>query len=275
MTYASLLVHLQSGKSNFALLSAAGQMAERFDSYIIGIAMCQPMVMVSGDGMICGDVLADDQRQITRDLDKAQAEFRNTLREHGTRLEWRSGITIEPPASYLAEHARGADLIVTGSIPADTFGRSRAANSGSIVMEAGKPVFIVPPDAKRMGFDHALVAWKDTRECRRAAADALPLLKRIEHVTVLEIAAIDELDAAHARIQDVVTWLERHGVVAKIRIEPSSGGDVERLHAIADEENADVIVAGAYGHSRLREWVVGGVTRDLLLECKRSVLVSH
>ena len=97
----------------------------------------------------------------------------------------------------------------------------------------------------------------------------------MERVTVLEIAAIDDLDAAQARVEDVVTWLERHGAMADTRIERANGDDANRLHAVADDPDADILVAGAYGHRRLREWVIGGVTRDLLLECQRGVPVSH
>lgn len=275
MTYATLLVHLQPGRSNSALLTVAGQFAERFKAHVVGIAACQPMMVVSGDGTICGDVFADDQRQITADLDKAQGEFRDALRGRGRSLEWRSEITIEAPARYLSLHVRGADLIMTGCMPADPLNLSRAANPGSLVMEAGRPVFIVPSDAHPMRFDSALVAWRDTRECRRAAMDALPLLKRTGRILVLEVVARDDIGAAQARVRDVALWLERHGVMAESRVEPSAGRDVDRLHAVADEIQADFIVAGAYGHSRLREWVIGGVTRDLLLECRRGALISH
>jgi nucleotide-binding universal stress UspA family protein len=275
MTYKTLLVHLQSGQTNIPLLSAAGEFADRFKAHVIGIAACQPMMVISGDGTVCGDVYTEDQRQITADLDAAQAEFRDVLRGRSNWLEWRSEITILPPAGYLSMHARSADLIMTGSMPPDTFAMSRAANSGSLVMESGRPLFIVPANARPMRFRGALIGWKDTRECRRATADALPLLKHSDSVTVLEIAAIDDLDAAHARVKNVVTWLERHGVMAQARIEPSTVSDAGDLLTAADEANADVIVAGAYGHSRLREWVIGGVTRDLLLECQRGVLVSH
>lgn len=275
MTYATLLVHLQSGRSNTSLLTVAGQVAERFKSHVIGIAACQPMMIVSGDGTICGDVFADDVRQMTADLDRAQAEFREALRGHGTSLEWRSEIAIEAPARYVAIHARASDLIITGSVPADPFNLTRAANVGSLVMEAGRPVFIVPSDAQPMRFASALVAWKDTRECRRAAADALPLLKQTGRVLVLEVATADDLDAAQARVADVVAWLLRHGVKADSRVDRSTGSDMEQLHAAADDGNVDVIVAGAYGHSRLSEWALGGVTRDLLLKCGRGVLVSH
>ncbi len=275
MTYRTLLVHLQSGQPNTPLLAMAAQFADRFNAHVIGIAVSQPMMIVSGDGTVCGDVYADDQRQMKKDLEAAQVEFREALRGRSTRLEWRSDITLLPPVGYLSMHARSADLIMTGSMPPDAFERSGAADSGSLVLEAGRPVFIVPVHAQPIQFRGALIGWRDTRECRRATVDALPLLKESGHVTVLEIAAKDDLDAARSRVDDVVTWLEGHGVLANTRIERSDGNDAGRLHAVADEANVDVLVAGAYGHSRLREWVIGGVTRDLLLECERGVLVSH
>lgn len=94
-------------------------------------------------------------------------------------------------------------------------------------------------------------------------------------MTVVEIAPVDEIDAARARVEDVGAWLIRHGVPAESRVEVARGQDVDRLYRIVDESAVDFVVAGAYGHSRLREWVLGGVTRDLLLGGTRSVLVSH
>lgn len=275
MTYATLLVHLQSGQSNTALLTVAGQFADRFDARVIGIAACQPMMIVSGDGTVCGDVYAEDQRQITVDLETAHAEFQDALSNGKAVLEWRSQITIAGLASYLSVQARSADLIMTGSVPADTFNLSQAADPGSLVMEVGRPVFVVPSNGRPMTFARALVGWKDSRESRRATADALPLLKRTEQVTVLEIAAIDDVDAAKARVEDVVTWLARHGITADARVERSRHDDATHVQTIADEVDADFIVAGAYGHSRLREWMLGGVTRGLLLGGERGVLLSH
>ena len=275
MTYKTLLVHVETGRTNTSLLTVAAQFADLFDARLIGIATCQPMMIVSGDGTICGDVYADDQRRIASDLAAAEAEFRAAFHGRSVELAWRGEVTLAAPASYLAAHARSVDLIMTGNVPADTFDLSRVANPGSLAIEAGRPVFMVPVDARPMGFRGALVGWKDTRECRRATADALPLLERMEQTTVIEIAEADDLDAARGRVDDVVGWLKHHGVVADGRVERAGGNDAEQLHAAADRANADVIVAGAYGHSRLREWVVGGVTRDLLLACGRGVLLSH
>lgn len=275
MTYETLMVHLRCGQSNRALLNVAAQFVDRFDAHVIGIAACQPPMVVSADGTVCGDVFANDQRQMTAELDAARAECRQALQALCPSLEWRSEITIAAPAMYLSVHARGADLILTGSLPADTFDFSRDANPGSVVMEAGRPIFVVPANARPMRFEGALVAWNDTRECRRAAADALPLLAECQRVTVLEIARLDDLDAARTRVDDVVAWLQRHGVKANARVLRAEGNSGRQLQAEAERANADVIVAGAYGHSRLREWLTGGVTRDFLLESSRGVLVSH
>ena len=275
MTYTTLLVHLQSGQPNTALLSVAGAFADRFGAHVIGMAACQPMMIVSGDGTICGDVFAEDQRRITDELEAARVEFHDAMQGRAPGLSWRSEITIAAPATWLAVQSRSADLILTGHMPLDSFDLSRVADAGSLVLEAGRPTFIVPGDARAMRFDRALVGWKDTRECRRAAADALPMLRQSTHVTVLEIAALDEADTARIRVDDVVQWLARHGVSATPRVDIAQGSDIERLRSAADDVQADFIVAGAYGHSRLREWVLGGVTRDLLLGGTRGVLVSH
>lgn len=275
MTYASLLVHLQSGVPNTALLAVAGQIAERFHACAIGIAACRPMVVVSGDGYVCGDVFADDQVRIAADLEAAESEFRSALAGRAATLEWRSEITTATLADYLATEARSADLILTTAVPADAFDLARAGSPGSLVLQAGRPVVVVPADAKALRFEGALIGWKDTRESRRAVVDALPLLGEVDDVVVLEIAALDELDAACRRVNDVVTWLGRHGVAATGRVERADGNDTTMLQRATDDVGADLIVAGAYGHSRLREWVLGGVSRDLLVGAAHCVLVSH
>ncbi|MEO8938399.1 MAG: universal stress protein [Burkholderiaceae bacterium] len=275
MSYATLLVHLQSGESNTALLTIAGQLAERFGAHVIGIAACQPMMIVGGDGYVCGDVFEADERKITEDLAAAQAEFHEALHHKGRSLEWRSTVVIAPLADYLAVEARSADLVVTGSKPTSTVNLARAADPAMLIMQAGRPVLIVPSKAEPIRFGHAVIGWRDTRECRRAVCDAVPMLVEMAQVTVVEIAAVDELDAAQVRVSDVVAWLERHGVMASCRVERSNGNDVGALQAMIDEVGTDVVVAGAYGHGRLREWALGGVTRDLLLDASRCVMVSH
>jgi len=108
-----------------------------------------------------------------------------------------------------------------------------------------------------------MVCWRDTREARRAVSDALPLLQKTQQVVVVELVPDESgRDAAHGRVDDVIAWLKRHGVAAFARVFhwPERNNPMEKLF----QYGADLIVAGAYGHTRLREWVFGGFTGDLL-----------
>jgi nucleotide-binding universal stress UspA family protein len=120
-----------------------------------------------------------------------------------------------------------------------------------------------------------LVAWKDTREARRAALDSLPLIKQAEEVTLVQIVERgDHKPSIQASLSDVAAWLARHGVET-VTTMPVASGKPDQLGSVASDIGADLIVAGAYGHSRLREWVWGGVTRDLLTRTKLCSLLSH
>jgi len=120
------------------------------------------------------------------------------------------------------------------------------------------------------------MAWKDTPEARRAIAYSLPMLRKAKEVNVAEIVeAGDNRSAVVSRVRDVVAWLSRHGVSAS-EVVPEDGGDViAQLDAIAANVGAGVVVAGAYGHSRFRELILGGMTQHLMTQSSRCVLLSH
>lgn len=128
-----------------------------------------------------------------------------------------------------------------------------------------------------MGSTSGEIGGKDTRETRRAVIDALLFLKAADEVSVVEICAKDELESVRARLKDVVSWLGRHKIMAEPLALPSMRTDDEakQLETIARDQAADLLVGGAYGHSRLREWILGGVTRDLLLRPERCAFISH
>ena len=271
------MVHLEPGHSNAGLLKIAGDLAERFDARVIGIVACREMQFVYGDGYIPADLIDQDRGQLEKRIKEAEAGFRSMLQKRVRTLEWRSGIMFTPLSEYIGAEVRSADLVITG-IGMGSGGildASRFVNIGDLVMQVGRPVLIVPPAADKLKLKQVIIAWKDTRETQRAAFDALPLLKTAAHVTVVEVCADQELAAARTHIEDVVGWLKSHGVVAESHASPSIGDDASLLKAIAREQGADLIVAGAYGHSRMREWVLGGVTRDLLLRAEQFALLSH
>jgi nucleotide-binding universal stress UspA family protein len=121
-----------------------------------------------------------------------------------------------------------------------------------------------------------LVAWKDVRETRRSVLDALPILSAAKEVTIAEIPE-DGIDRSHAlaHVEDVAAWLSGHGVMATAVV-PEAGADIiGQLDDIAGNVGAGIVIAGAYGHSRLREWVMGGVTRHLAAESSRCSFLSR
>jgi nucleotide-binding universal stress UspA family protein len=147
---------------------------------------------------------------------------------------------------------------------------------GDAVMKAGRPVLVVPPRCTRLSPDRILVDWKDTAESRRAISAALPLLRKATETTIVEIVSdVAEQDTAAARVADVARWLQRHNIQASARVELSAGDAGSQLDAIASEARIDIIVAGAYGHARLSEWIFGGVTRHLLQHSSACVLLVH
>ena len=276
MSYQTILVHCELGKPNTALLQIAGSLAERFDADVIGIAACQPLQLIYDDGVYTSAALIDDdRRERDSELRQAEAEYHSIMGPLAKTREWRSTVTQLPLAQYVAQEARCADLIVTGVASSAVLDQSRRVNTDALIMQAGRPVLVVAPDATALDLARVVVAWKDTREARRAVLDAVPLLQKAGHVSVLSLATEPERDAAQRSAGDVVDWLARHGVVAEARVVASTGKDGDQLDALVREQAAGLTIAGAYGHSRLREWALGGMTRAFLARRGGCFFLSH
>jgi len=274
MGYKSLLVHLELGRSNNHLLQMAGELSERFDARLIGVAACAPPVMIYGDIGLAGDAWVTERIQIELQMAQAESEFRDFFRDRSVDLGWRTTKDYADLALCVSRLARSADLVITAVAQGDLFDGTRALSTGALVMQVGRPVLLVPLAASTTKLDRILIGWKDTRETRRAISDALPLM-RLAEVTVVEVVKEGHMDAARRHLDDVVAWLMQHDIAARAFPVTSSGDDAEDLRSVADSERCNVIVAGAYGHSRLREWAFGGVTRDLLMGPRHCALVSH
>lgn len=279
MTSVTVMVRLAAGFPNDALLKLAADFAFRFRSAkVIGVAAHQPIqIYGTSDMYVPADLIEWDRELIDKELRAAEQEFRTAFEGRGANVEWRSSaLSYGSLADYLAEQLRAADILITSARESRTLSdRSRNPDLGDLVLRAGRPVLIAAATESRLDLGHAVVFWKDTREARRAAEDALPLLKAADRVTVVEIASSEDLTEARARTQDVVDWLTRHGVAAAARAEPRAEGEAGQLRDISKQLDAGLLVGGAYGHTRLREWVLGGVTKDVLLHPDHCSLVSH
>jgi len=275
MTYATVMVSLALDQSNEACLEAAGQIAERFDAAIVGIAASQfspPLYFTSGE--LAQDLIDEGRASIEKRIGELEAQFHGALKRRASHVEWRSAIDF--PARYILREARCADIIVSGADRGAFSDPLVQASPKDLVMQAGRPMLIVPDPVTWFDLRSVLVAWKDTTEARRAVADALPMLRKAKSVTVAEIPEQGGAAAA-SRVRDVVAWLSRHGVSAsELVAERDVDQDVTaQLDGIAADVGAGVIVAGAYGHSRFRELILGGMTQHLVTQSARCVLLSH
>ena len=275
MTYATVMVSLALDESNEARLEAAGQIAERFDSGIVGVAAAQfspPVYFTSGEQ--AQNLIDQGRALIEKRMSELEVQFREATKNRAKYVEWRCAIDF--PARYILQEARCADIIVSGG-QSNAFSDPFAlASPKDLVMQAGRPLLIAPDNVSWLDLRSVLMAWKDTPEARRAIAYSLPMLRKAKEVNVAEIVeAGDSRSAAVSRVRDVVTWLSRHGVSAS-EVVPENGGDViAQLDAIAANVGAGVVVAGAYGHSRFRELILGGMTQHLMTQSSRCVLLSH
>ena len=208
-------------------------------------------------------------------MTETEERFRTAVRGRAKEVEWRSALAL--PTDYVAREARAADLIITGTnYDGSLLDPFRRVDPSSLVMQAGRPAFIVPAEAEWLRLNTVMVAWKDTREARRAVWDALPLLEQAKDVSVVEIVEDDTSPTdARSRVDDVVAWLASHGIAASGMVPDGVDSAAERLETIASGVGANLIVAGAYGHTRFVEWVFGGVTRDLLTRSTRCALMAH
>ena len=272
MSFKSILVSLDIDAPARPLIRLAADLARRFDARLVGCSAAEIVPpYVSVEGMVVDSGVVEAQRvDIEARLGRLEKTFIETAGP-GLAVEWRSDLTS--PSRLAIRLARMADLVVTGS-PAGSKADNafRAIDLGDLLMHGGRPVLLAAADAEHLLARKVLVAWKDTREARRAVADALPLLTAADEVVVATVA-MDVSEAERQSLADVTDYLKQHGVRARPEVLVEKH-DAPAITEFAASMHADLIVAGAYGHSRLRELIFGGVTRSLFDETGLHRLMS-
>jgi nucleotide-binding universal stress UspA family protein len=255
-------------------------LAERIDARLAALVTVElPRPVPYEFGPMPGETLA----AMYSDARSAGARRAEQARK---RLE-RSTVTTEVrmaeqiwPAGLVPQvmHAHYADLVVMAGPASDAYAPRLASLFGEVLIGSGRPVLVVPPGYPvRPAVRRAVIAWRPTREAARAVHDALPLLATAERI---EVVCIDpqtgESEHGDAPGSDIAAHLARHGLhVAVIDRFSGGAGVASTILAQAVEGAADLVVAGGYGHSRVRERVIGGTTRDLLFAAHVPVLFSH
>jgi nucleotide-binding universal stress UspA family protein len=276
MACKTVMVNLAVGGINKPRIAVAKQVAERLDARLIGVTASEispPLYFADGDAgqrLIEASIVA-----IEAAFSTLEEEFYAAVGRDSCRAEWRC--SRQMPTQYVAQEARAADVIVTGQSQNIVMSNAFAsADASDLTMDAGRPLLIVPDSIDWIDFRTCLVAWKEAAESRRAIADAIPLLLLAKDVSVVQIVEGDTSSrAAQRHVQDVVAWLDCHGIPAASFVVEKKGDVGNQLEHIAADAGAGLVVAGAYGNSRLRQWVFGGVTRHFLQKSERCALLSR
>jgi len=252
----------------------AASLADAFGAELMGVAAAQPLIpsySPIGDELLAyqPQILEEARRRVEAAIGIARANFESAK---APRAAWKSSVETDA-VPFLLQQAGAADVIVLGRRGSGD-GRDDfiGVDAGDVILQLGRPLLLVPPSATQFSAARVVIAWKTGRESRRAVADALPFLGRAEEIFVCAIGDAEAgPDAA-----GVVDYLAAHGLGAKAVVEPRHGRpDSDAIFEIVERVDGTLIVAGAYGRSRFKEWVFGGVTKDILDHTPVPCLLSH
>jgi len=276
MSYKTILVHCDAGKSVSHRLGVAAELAQRFGARLVGLHVRRPF---DAPVYFNGSLPMDDLFRIYDEGAKADeaaaaAAFEKAIKGKHLSTEWRTASGY--PENEVALQARYADLIVLGQAePEPTATPSDLPET--VALAIGRPVLVVPHIGAKPPGKVVLLCWNASREAARAAADSLPFLKAAEKVIILAVDPASS-SAGHGAEPgaDVAAWLSRHGVKVTVQRDVAADSDVGGvILSRAADHDADLIVMGIYGHSRMREMVLGGVSRTLLGSMTIPVIMAH
>jgi nucleotide-binding universal stress UspA family protein len=278
MDYKTILVHVDDSPQWPDRFEVAAKLAADFGAHLVGICV---MPRPELPGYVRSAEIAEMIAQRSRDADARIKASRETLiqRLAAQGLSGECRIVEGEPEDLAAVHGRYADLLIISQVdPGVPRADEIMKDIQSVIFASGRPLLLVPyiGKVKTLG-SHVLVAWNASREATRAVTDALPLLKRAKKVTVMVVRP--RADAkAHGDVPgaDIAAYLARHGLKVEVSAEEGEGIEVGELmlSRVADL-NVDLVVMGAYSHSRLRELILGGATRTILESMTVPVLMSH
>jgi nucleotide-binding universal stress UspA family protein len=271
MSYKTILVRSEADWGSDRAVEVAMNVAEMFDAAILGIG-AEALDPVSY-GYLQGELVVAVLDEIDTDLAAAKTRFAALTKTAPAGTDWAS--SADYPRDAMNRHARGADLVVARR-PGKHATQARSCSPTDLVMETGLPVLLTADNGAALKAEQVVVAWHDRREARRAVSDAMPFLMKADCVHLISVRPREEQDEAKAGLQEVRQRLVRHGVeVTTEVVTPSHRSVAADLETAADRLGADLIVSGVYSHSRAREWLLGGVTADLMLTCSKFLLLSR
>ena len=271
-----IVVHLTGSDEDAVRLAYAEAIAREFEGHLTGVLQhILPQVIAAPDASFAGFIetaYAESRQRADAVQDRLAAQLAKLAVPHDLRrIEGFPG-TI---GGALAAEARLADLFVGTRPYGDPHGQERIEEA--VLFHSGRACLFVPPGGTPPArYGTIMIAWKDSREAARAVSEALPFLRRASRVFVTvveEDGASEELGQAVGT--DIGRHLSRHGITAEIRPVSGWSSPAEALLNEARLGSADLIVMGGYGHSRFRQWLLGGVTRHMLTHADIPILTAH
>jgi nucleotide-binding universal stress UspA family protein len=272
-----IVINLSVGEKASPACDYAVSVAATFNAHLAGIAfLYDPIVPVSGAGYIPADVIEAQERDNEKATRAALDRFNAACSRAGVRAE---PLTLSASFGGVGEQfsriARRFDLSIVGQAEPESSAVEEII-AESALFESGRPVIIVPYIQKApLKLDNVMVCWDGSRAAARAIADSMPLLAKAGRVEVVivtnERGKRDEIEGA-----DMGEHLARHGL--NVDVNRTALGDIDVADVLlshAADAGSDFIVMGGYGHSRLREFVLGGVTRSIFRSMTAPVLMSH
>jgi nucleotide-binding universal stress UspA family protein len=275
MAIKEILVHVDSMPAADARLALATKIAEQNDAHLIGLHV-RPMIYIPStpDFPVSDSFFEEQERDIDEHAATAKSKFEAAVRKTNVANEWREGRGL--PSEVVRKHARYADLLVVGQHDPDANGQAQDL-PGGILLTTGRPVLVVPYAMPIRSFArNVMIAWDDGAAATRALNDAIPLIAKDAKVQVVAVNPNNTGEHGPIPCADICLHLARHGLKAEavaLTAPEAKAGDL--LLARAFEQGCDLLVMGAYGHSRMREFVFGGVTAQLLESMTLPVLMSH
>jgi nucleotide-binding universal stress UspA family protein len=286
MKLRDLVVLLDGSVRDEAKLAVALELARRHDAHLTGLCPLELLLPADMSFALGGYPDLWALPEFARKIDSQartkaaliEAQFREMLRREGLKGDWlfETGSLIEA----VTRRARAADLVVVGQADPDhPLAPAARTLVEDLLMTAGRPLLLVPYAGRFESVGTSvLIGWTPTRESARAVHDALPLFAPTGKVTVLTVESPGSAsDSEAVPSADIAEHLARHGllVTAARTVVVDGLPPADALLDYASDIGADLLVVGGYGHSRTREMIMGGVTRDLLRHMTLPVLMSH
>lgn len=273
MPYKTILVHVDHAAHAAARMRLAAQLALEHEAHLIGAAMVGLSRFAYQDAALdlASTLMAGRIAELAERARESLGRFDALAQSLGVR-SFERRLVDDDAQGGIVNQARCADLVVLSQFePDDPVMRLSSGLVEHVLLTCARPLLLVP-GAERAPPRHPLLAWNGSRECTRALADALPLLT---HASTVTLAQVNPPPDAEADRQEVARHLRRHGINTDVALAETDNGVADALLQLAARRGCDLLVMGGYGHARLRELILGGVTERLLREATVPLLMSH